>query len=190
MQSRACETPRGQGGNPNELFDVVDDGDRVIGRAPRRQVHARGLRHRAVHVLVFDLTGRLYVQKRCSTKDTFPGCYDSSASGHLNSGEDYDKCALRELREELALVIPRRHLRRHFKIPACQQTGWEFVWVYSVHGDYRPVPNPDEIESGGFLSRDEAEALPAAQCAPGFRRILAECRARGLFPVAHARVFR
>ena len=48
--------------NPNELFDVVDAGDRVIGRATRRQVHARQLRHRAVHVLVFDMMGRLFVQ--------------------------------------------------------------------------------------------------------------------------------
>jgi isopentenyldiphosphate isomerase len=168
--------------DPDELFDAVDAGDRVIGRATRRQVHARGLRHRAVHILIFDPTGCLFVQKRSATKDTFPGCYDSSASGHLQSGEDYDTCALREVREELNLDIARRRFRRHFKIVACAQTGWEFVWVYSLHGNYRPQPDPDEIERGGFLSRAEVEALPAAQCAPAFIRILQELRARGLFP--------
>ena len=171
----------------DEIFDVVDAADRVIGCATRRQVHARRLRHRSVHVLLFNSTGQLYVQKRSTTKDTFPGHYDSSASGHLNTGEDYDNCAVREVHEELDLEIPRRHLRRLFKLDACAQTGWEFVWVYSVHGDYRPNPNHDEVESGIFLDRDQAEALEPV--APAFRRILAELRARGLFPLPTARLF-
>jgi isopentenyl-diphosphate delta-isomerase type 1 len=165
----------------DEIFDVVDVADCVIGRATRRQVHARGLRHRAIHILIFDLTGKLYVQKRAATKDTFPGYFDSSASGHLHSGEDYDACALRELYEELNLVLPFRHLRRLFKVEACQQTGSEFVRVYSAHGNYQPQPNPDEIESGTFLTRDQVEAL--VPVAPAFRRILGELRARGLFPL-------
>lgn len=175
--------------NPNELFDVVDAYDKVVGRAPRRLVHARGWLHRAVHVLLFDNTGKLFVQKRSTTKDTFPGCYDSSASGHLDSGETYEACALREIREELGLDIPLRHLRRHFKLPASKTTGWEFIWVYSLHGDYRPQINRDEIESGLFLTRDQVEALD--NCAPAFRRILWELRARGRFPgVAHGALLR
>jgi isopentenyl-diphosphate delta-isomerase len=171
----------------DEFFDVVDAADRVIGCATRREVHAQRLRHRAVHVLVFNLTGQLYVQKRSGTKDTFPGHYDSSASGHLNASEDYDACAVRELQEELGLEIFHRHFRRLFKIDACAQTGWEFVWVYSVHGDYRPCPNPDEIESGAYLDRDQAEVLTPV--APAFRRILNELRARGLFPLPRERLF-
>ena len=167
--------------DPNEILAIVDARDRVIDRAPRRHVHARRLRHRAVHILIFDTAGRLFVQKRAATKDTFPRSYDSSASGHLDSGEDYDACAVRELREELGLEIPRRHLRRHFKLTASRETGWEFVWVYSLHGDYRPKINPDEIESGEFLARDRVEVL--ANCAPAFRRIVREFRARGLFPL-------
>jgi len=167
---------------PDELFDVVDAADRVITQATRRYVHARRLRHRAVHVLIFNPVGQLFVQKRSATKDTFPGHYDSSASGHLNSGEDYDTCAVREIQEELNLVIPLRHLHRLFKIPACEQTGWEFVWTYYVHGDYRPQINRDEIESGEFLTRDQVEALTTV--APAFRRIICEFRARGLFPLS------
>lgn len=173
---------------PDELLDVVDATDCVINHATRRQVHARQLRHRAVHVFVFDPASRLFVQKRAATKDTFSGYYDSSASGHLAAGEDYDTCAVRELNEELALNIPRRHLRRHFKIDACAETGWEFVWIYSIHGDYRPRPNPAEIESGSFHKRAEVEALK--NCAPAFRRIVREFRARGLFPLPSPPVIR
>ena len=39
----------------------------VIGRATRREVHATGLWHRAVHVIVFNGAGRVFLQKRCDT---------------------------------------------------------------------------------------------------------------------------
>jgi isopentenyl-diphosphate delta-isomerase type 1 len=88
-----------------EIFDVVDEQDRVIGQAPRSEVHRRGLNHRAVHVLVFNQHGDLFLQKRSMKKDCFPGVWDSSASGHLDRGEDYDACAVREVREELGVQL-------------------------------------------------------------------------------------
>src|SRR5208282_5531965 len=96
----------------DEIFDIVNDRDEVIGRMPRARVHREGLKHRAVHVLVFNGRGEIFLQKRSMTKDTFPGAWDSSASGHVDSGEDYDACAARELREEigLALAAPPRRL--------------------------------------------------------------------------------
>jgi isopentenyl-diphosphate delta-isomerase len=168
-----------------EMFDVVDDQDRVIGRASRDEVHTRSLKHRAVHIFVFNGRGELFVQKRSATKDTFPGCYDSSASGHLGSGEDYDPCAHRELREELGLDVPHEDLRKHFKIAAGKETGWEFVWAYSVQGDYRPVINQDEIETGDFWPLERIAATIAEhpeRCAPGFVRIYREFCRRALWP--------
>ena len=103
-----------------EIFDIVNDRDEVIGQLPRRIVHADGHKHRAVHVLIFNSRGQVFLQKRSMSKDTFPGAWDSSASGHLDHGEDYDACAVREVREELgvALTTP---LKRLFKVAACQR---------------------------------------------------------------------
>lgn len=160
--------------NPAEIFDVVDEHDRVIGQATRAEVHAQKLRHRAVHVLLINSRDELLVQKRSATKDTFPLCYDSSASGHLDTGEDYDACARRELREELDLDLPAGVFTRQFKLDACPDTGWEFVWVYTVHGDYPVTPNPAELESVTCMTRAQIEALPPATCARSFRRIVRE----------------
>src|SRR5438874_11572653 len=88
-----------------EIFDVVNDRDEVIGRQSRREVHRLGLMHRAVHVLVFNSRGQVFLQKRSMSKDRQPGLWDSSASGHLDCSEDYDACALRELREEIGLQL-------------------------------------------------------------------------------------
>src|SRR5688572_8223773 len=104
-----------------EIFDIVDEHDQVIGQKPRRLVHQEGDRHRAIHVLVFNRKGEVFLQKRSMSKDTFPGAWDSSASGHLDCGEDYDACAIRELREEIGLVISTCP-ERLFKISSCAET--------------------------------------------------------------------
>ena len=80
-----------------EVFDIVDHRDRVIGQAPRSKVHHLGLLHRAVHILVFNARGELFLQKRSMSKDTFPGAWDSSAAGHLDAAEGYEEAAWREL---------------------------------------------------------------------------------------------
>src|SRR5437764_15031849 len=113
----------------DEIFDVVNENDEVIGRESRSRVHQQGLRHRAVHVLVFNSAGQPFLQKRSASKDTFPGVWDSSASGHLCSGEDYDSCAVRELQEEIGLAISSPP-ERLFKMDECEETGQEHVWVY------------------------------------------------------------
>ncbi len=145
-----------------EIFDVVNERDEVIGQAPRSEVHRRDLRHRAVHVLVFNARGELFLQKRSMKKDTHPGAWDSSASGHLDRGEDYDTCAVREVREELGVqrdAVP----ERRFKIDCCPETGNEFVWIYSCRHEGPFTLHPDEIESGGWFTPEDITAWMAAK---------------------------
>lgn len=137
-----------------EIFDVVDENDRVVGRESRREVHRRGLKHRAVHVLVFDSRGQVFLQKRSMKKDRQPGVWDSSASGHVDSGEDYDACAVRELREEIGLKLAAPPLRL-FKLPATVETDQEHVWVYRCESDGPFELHPDEIDQGDWFVPSE-----------------------------------
>jgi isopentenyldiphosphate isomerase len=134
-----------------EIFDVVNERDEVVGQETRRKVHQTGLKHRAVHVLVFNRRGEVFLQKRSMTKDTAPGKWDSSASGHLDTGEDYDACAVRELREEIGLTIQQPPARL-FKIDAGPETGQEFVWVYRLEAEGPFTLHPEEIETGGWFA--------------------------------------
>jgi isopentenyl-diphosphate Delta-isomerase len=136
-----------------EIFDVVNERDEAIGRATRKEVHATGLKHRAVHVLVFNARGEVFLQKRSMLKDTARGKWDSSSSGHLDAGEDYDACAVRELREEIGLSVSQPP-RRLFKIDACQETGWEFCWVYRCESEGPFQLHPEEIETGEWYAPD------------------------------------
>lgn len=86
-----------------ELLDVVDEKDNVIKQATRSEVHKSSLRYRNVWVLVEDGDGKVLVQLRSLTKDSFPGCWDVSAAGHVEAGESYLSTANRELEEELGV---------------------------------------------------------------------------------------
>ena len=89
-----------------DIFDVVDMSDRVLRQEPRSVVHREKLLHRAIHVFVFNKAGQLYLQRRSMAKDTAPGKWMSSCSGHVDTGEDYDEATRRELIEELGLRHP------------------------------------------------------------------------------------
>ena len=134
-----------------EIFDVVNERDEVTGQAPRREVHARGLWHRAVHVLVYNAQGQVFLQKRSHKKDTAAGLWDSSSSGHVDSGEEYDPCAVREVREEIGLHLEQPPARL-FKVDACRETGWEFCWIYRCESEGPFQLHPEEIETGGWFA--------------------------------------
>ncbi|MGH8658725.1 MAG: NUDIX hydrolase [Gammaproteobacteria bacterium] len=161
-----------------EYLDVVDAQDHVIQQRPRSDVHRHGLRHRAAHVLVFDAAGRLLLQKRSATKDWDPGLWDSSASGHVNAGESYARCAVRELEEEIGLYLttPPKPL---FKLQACCETRNEFVWVYRCVAHGPLILNPLEIEAADWFTPDELEWLATRpeNFTPSFRLIRARAGA-------------
>lgn len=160
-------------GTGDEWFDVVNERDEVVGRERRAVVHARGLWHRAVHILVFNQAGQVFLQKRSMIKDTAPGCWDSSCSGHVDAGEDYDVAAVRELREELGLNVS-ASLERIFREQARRETGWEFVWVYRLRHEGPFELHPDEIERGEWRTPAEVTAEMARvpdNYAPAFRHL-------------------
>lgn len=146
----------------SELFDVVDADDRVIGQAPRGEVHARGWRHRAVHVFVVNRAGEVFLHQRSLTKDSFPGRWNSSCAGHVGAGQDYDETVGRELEEELGcrLATPAKRL---LKVAAGPDTGEEFVWVYRAEAEGPFTLNPDEIQRGAWFALAAVDAWVAAR---------------------------
>jgi len=156
------------GVNRNERFPIVDKKDRILRYANRSKVHGNNLRHRAVHILIFNEAGELYLQQRSRWKDRHPLKWDSSAAGHVGAGESYDETARRELKEELGTTVP---LQKVSKVSASQRTDQEFIWLYRglTSGDL--VPHKSEIEQGAFFPPAVIDGWTSARpedFAPGF----------------------
>ncbi|MGO8819662.1 MAG: NUDIX hydrolase [Desulfomonilaceae bacterium] len=145
----------------NEILDVVDMDDKVVGQATRGEIHEKGLIHRAVHVFLFNSMGAIYVQRRSKWKDRYPLKLDSSAAGHVDSGETYNEAARRELQEELSIMAD---LAAILKVQACPETDNESVVLFEAHSDVPPVPDPEEICDGKFISPGELSELMKNDC--------------------------
>lgn len=139
-----------------EYFEIVDEQDRVIGKAPRSQCHGDpSLVHRVAHVLVLNKKGHLLLQKRSPHKDIQPDKWDTSVGGHLNVGEDYETAAYREMKEELGIDGP--DLEFLYAYPLRNTIESENVQTYLCHYDGEISYNPDEITQVRSWARDEIE---------------------------------
>ena len=154
-----------------ERFPVVDEMDRILRYAYRSEVHGNNLRHRSVHILIFNDAGELYLQKRARWKDRHPLQWDSSAGGHVSAAEGYDDAAQRELYEEVGITVP---LEKLLKLPAGPNTGEEFVWIYRGQYGRELKPNRNEIETGGFFPAELIDGWMAAR-PEDFTPVCKEC---------------
>ncbi|GGS96940.1 MULTISPECIES: NUDIX hydrolase [Streptomyces] len=139
----------------DEILDVVDERDRVVGRAPRGEVYAQGLRHRCVFVQARDAEGRIFVHRRTARKLVFPSLYDMFVGGVVGAGESYDDAALREAEEELGVSgLPRpRHLFTFLYDGGGGRSWWSAV--YEVRCDTAVRPQAEEVAWYAFLPEEE-----------------------------------
>jgi isopentenyl-diphosphate delta-isomerase type 1 len=151
------------GQSPDEVFDVVDERDQVIGREYRREIHRRGLLHRAIHIFWLRTDGQLCLQRRSFAKDNCPGLLSTSCAGHVDSGEDYLTAAVRELREELGVSVEPAALQEIDYAPCHPDLGHEFVRAYLLKGDFAVTVAAFEVDSVLWRTPAETEAWASAQ---------------------------
>ncbi|MFF2995520.1 NUDIX domain-containing protein [Streptomyces sp. NPDC057950] len=141
----------------DEILDIVDENDVVVGESPRGEAYARGLRHRCVFVQARDADGRLFVHRRTATKLVFPSLYDMFVGGVVGAGESYDAAALREAEEELGVSglpdpVP---VFKFLYDNGAGQTWWSAV--YEVRCDLPVNPQAEEVAWHAFLTEEEVE---------------------------------
>jgi len=136
-----------------ELVQIVDRNNNPIGVEPRRVMRANGLTHRASYIFVFNSRDELFIQKRTSSKDIYPGYWDVAAGGVMLAGETDNDSARRELAEELGITVPNiEYLFHHY-----HETGNNKVWgaIYRCRHDGPFKLQAEEVEYGEFVSVDD-----------------------------------
>ena len=140
----------------DELVDLVDESDRVIGQVPRSQMRSRNLLHRNVAVLCQNGAGAIYVQRRTDAKDLFPGQYDMFVGGVVSAGESYADAAKREIGEELGVVGPNPERLLHHRYEGALTRSHTEVFRVTWDGPIRHQAT--EVAWGGFRTLEQLVA--------------------------------
>jgi len=146
--------------NPDEIIAVVDDKDKIIRGATRKEVH-KGLLHREVYVYLINSKNKVLLQKR---KDRH--IWDHSSAGHFPKDQDYKEAAQREFEEELGIrldskefiEIGKEKLRESWE----DLTNYRFAKIFVVRKDI-PIENfkidYGEVEEIKYFNKEELEQL-------------------------------
>lgn len=146
-------------GIDNEIVGIVDQDNRLTDRLLRSVMRSGNLLHRAAYILVISNKGELFLQKRASGKDLFPGYWDLAAGGVVLADETYDQAARRELYEELGIDKTNLAFRfMHYYADRFTKV-WGAVFTCRHEGPF--VFQDHEIESGRFLNIPAILALHA-----------------------------
>jgi isopentenyldiphosphate isomerase len=138
----------------DEIVDIVDENDNVIGQGSKLDCHANKILHRGSAVLIFkdDSFQDILIQKRSMQKLMNPG-YFAFTGGHLAAGETYLEAAKRELQEEMfhERILPETmEFKELFKVKKYTDNDYEFMTVYMVVYDGEFSLDPKEVEQFHF----------------------------------------
>jgi isopentenyl-diphosphate Delta-isomerase len=87
----------------NDAVILVDSKDVQIGTAEKLDAHRRGLKHRAISVLVRNADGALLLQRRSAGKYHSSGLWANACCSHPLPGENEAAAARRRLDQEMGV---------------------------------------------------------------------------------------
>lgn len=91
---------------PMEYIDVLDENGVKTGEIlSRKEIHQRGLWHRAIVIAIINENNEVLLQQRSINKDKNAGLWDISVAGHISTGQDAISAAAREINEEISVGI-------------------------------------------------------------------------------------
>jgi len=114
----------------DELLDLVDEKDRIIGTVLRSAAHKNSaFIHREVLTLIFNSKKQTLFQQRSFNKDTGAGKWRVACAGHLQAGENPIEGIKREVKEELGIDVNPIFLETQF-FKSEDKTDSKFFWIY------------------------------------------------------------
>lgn len=96
----------------DELIDILNDNGEISGiTCLKSEAHKKGLFHASVHIWIIDNNKNVLIQKRARNKNVFPNLWDVSVAGHISAGEKPEISAIREIEEEVGILISKNQLQ-------------------------------------------------------------------------------
>lgn len=132
----------------DELMDVVDSQDRVVGQKYKHEIYALGLKtFRVVNAFIENSRKEVLFPRRSMDRRIFPGGMDMSVGGHVRAGESYLEALFRETGEECAIDLagPGVSYELIAKLSPFESPVSAFMHFYVIRTDLEPVMAVDEF---------------------------------------------
>ncbi len=163
------------------LVKIIDDEDKDIGCIERQYLVQYGLRHQIARVIVLSKKDqKILLQQRSLLKDSCPGMWDTSSSGHVDAGEQASTAALRELKEEIGISASNVTLVGSFntneRLAGGRLVRSTLIYVLEINStnDVKPTVDPTELETIEWHNIESTEFMSLT---PGAKKSLNILRA-------------
>ncbi|HVV66900.1 MAG TPA: NUDIX domain-containing protein [Candidatus Saccharimonadales bacterium] len=144
-------------------IQIVDENDRPLKSGTMEDAQRDGLWHRIARVVIEDENGRFLLQKRSAAMSTFPGCWDTSAAGHVDFGETYSVAARREALEETGLADLSLKEIESYRSESVQGekilNRFNKTYQSRIGSKRQFTPDPEEVEELRWFSKQEVADL-------------------------------
>lgn len=141
----------------DEYIDIVTKDGELTGKsALKSEIHSKGFYHNTAHIWFYTKHGKILIAQRAASKAICPLLWDVSVAGHVDAGESIEHAALRETKEELGIIIPKKNLKK-IGITECFQSYPNGIIDNEFHHTFISKLK-DDIE-GLQIDRKEVEAI-------------------------------
>lgn len=136
---------------------LVNDQDEVIGFEEKLLAHEKGLKHRAISVLVFNKNGDWLLQRRAFDKYHSGGLWTNTCCSHPYPHETTKVSAERRLMEEMGMKVKLNFL---FDFSYCVKLDNNLIeneldHVFVGESDELPILNPEEASDYMYISTED-----------------------------------
>lgn len=155
---------------PEEIFDIVDDNNNLIGiQKSRSVVHSeRKDWHRTTHIWIVNDAKEILCQKRSLKKDANPGMWQSFFGGHVKAGESYEQAAMSELKDEIGISISASALKSIYIEKYEPEKHFSWISVLKWNGNAQDLKfNDGEVSEVKWIPLEQLKKLMAAGEFPG-----------------------
>ena len=143
-----------------EILDIVNEKDEIIGRASYEKIHSKKLLHRVVSAFLINDAGDVLLQLRSKDKSAYPSHWSFSMGGHVRHGETYAKALLREAKEEVGVALGQERIIYKGKSIFIEHSGAKVIHeLHEIFYDGPIEETTEEVAAVQFISWQDLRLL-------------------------------
>lgn len=147
----------GKGYAQDEIVDLINEKDEIIGRAKRSEVKRKRMLYRCAGIYV-KMNGKIVIEKRAARKELRPGSW-SIVEETVKSGETFKQAAVRGVKEELGLDVKNLKFVGKKIIVDPRYPDTFLLCVFSCEGKGKIRLQESEVEKVKLMAIKQAERM-------------------------------